>query len=341
MILNTYAVLTVFVGLIRVLTALAVLGLGIAAWRGHTRSSVSRERLEDRFYLVHLLALLLLALNLVSWPLLYLLLQSYVPQWSGVMCIYGVMQVGVDSPGASRFLPGLLTLLQWSKPVLAFASGAWLALYLLNRRTRTGPLTPRLFLALVPLGVLAAGEVIAELAYVAIPKAEVFVPGGCCTEAVANRPDAWLLSADADGTRAWTWGGFYVANLALLAGLAAAFYRDGGPGSRGLCLLTLGGTAALILSGVFLIDIAAPRLLELPHHRCPYDLIPQAPESVLTVMLYLGGVFGLGWAGVVHWLGDTPETAPILPAVVRSVLGYSLWAYATALAMLSMELVLA
>ena len=56
-------------------------------------------------------------LGLASWPLLYLLLQSYVPEWPDVMCIYGVTRVGAGSVGASRFLPGLVTALQVLKPL--------------------------------------------------------------------------------------------------------------------------------------------------------------------------------------------------------------------------------
>src|SRR5262245_51215368 len=133
MILNSYAVLAAFVAVLRLLLSLLVLGLGVAA--GRAAAPDAREAREGRGYLVFLLAVLLLVLNLASWPLLYLLLQSYVPEWPGVMCIYGVTQIGTDSLGPSRYLPDLLRLLQLTKPALAFAGGAWFVLYLLNRRT--------------------------------------------------------------------------------------------------------------------------------------------------------------------------------------------------------------
>src|SRR4051794_38955655 len=130
MILNTYAVLDGFVSLLRLLVGLLVVGLGLAAWRAARRPAAPEERqaLEDRGYLLSLLALLLLGLNLASWPLLYLLLQSYVPEWPGVMCVYGITRIGEGTVGVSRFLPGLLTALQALKPAVVFASGCWFVL---------------------------------------------------------------------------------------------------------------------------------------------------------------------------------------------------------------------
>src|SRR5205823_3152370 len=103
-----------------------------------------------------------------------------VPEWPGVMCIYGVTRVGAGSAGISRFLPGLIATLQALKPLLVFGSGAWFVLYLLNRRTRTGPLLGRVFLALVACGVLTVADAGVELAYLFIPKKEEVLATGCC-----------------------------------------------------------------------------------------------------------------------------------------------------------------
>src|SRR5262245_48906676 len=183
MILNAYAVLDAFLSLLRAGLGLLVLWLGVSAWRTWQRSSASAESktaLEDQYYLLFLLAGLLLALNVLSWPIYYLLLQSYVPEW-GVMCIYGVTQIGTGSIGSSRFLPMLVTALQTAKPVLVFLSGAWFVLYLVNRRTHTAPLTGRVLLLLLVLGVLTVGDAAVEGAYLVIPKKEVYYSGGCCT----------------------------------------------------------------------------------------------------------------------------------------------------------------
>jgi hypothetical protein len=346
MILNSYAVLVVFVALLRLLVGLLVLGLGAFAWRagGRVVTPEGRSAQEDRGYLVLLLGVLLLVLNLASWPLLYLLLQSYVPEWPGVMCIYGVTQVGVGSLGPSRYLPDLLRLLQLTKPALVFAGGAWFVLYWLNRRTPTAPLRNRLFAVLLPLGLLAAADAVAELTYIAIPKKEEFVTGGCCTCAFDEAALARFLPVEliGDTGRPWLYCLYYGGNLGLIAALfAVTRRRHVAPGPLLLAGLLLGGLVVLAATGLFVYDVAAPTLLHLPYHHCPYDLIPQAPEAVVAVALFLGGSFCLGWACVARWFGRRPETEAFLPDAVRGLLRLSLGGYAASLLMLSLELALA
>jgi hypothetical protein len=342
MILNSYAVLTSFVAVLRLALGLLVFGLGLTAWHGrkHSPTPDGRDARENRSYLVLLLAVLLMALNLVSWPLLYLLLQSYVPEWPGVMCVYGVTQIGTDSLGPARYLPDLLRFLQVSKPALVFLSGAWFVLYLLNRRTATGPLLNRLFVGLLPLGILAAAEAAAELAYLAIPKKEEFPPGGCCVEVINTSASRFLPPVlVSDAGRPWLVSAFFGVGLMLLVGLyMATRRRDTAPGTRGIALLLLGSLVGLATGAVFLVEIAAPTILHTPEHHCAYDLIPQAPEAVAAVILFVVGGFFLGWACVARWFGDCPETAPYLSETVRRLLRWSLAGFGVALAMLSVEL---
>jgi hypothetical protein len=342
MILNTYAVLTAFVALVRLVLGGLVVAAGAAGLRHRTATPDDRARDEDRGTLTVLLAVVLVGLNLASWPLLYLLLQSYVPEWPGVMCVYGVTKIGEGSLGPSRHLPDLLRALQLAKPALVFAGGAWLALHLLNRRTRTAPLRTRLAALLIPLGGLAVADAAAELAYVAIPKKEVFPTAGCCTAGADDAERFRPTGRTGDADRPWLTATFYGANLCLIAALAAATRRPGPvPGSAGLALLLAGGAGALFAAGLFLVEVAAPTLLHLPYHHCPYDLIPRAPEAVLAVAGYAAGFFLLGWAGVLRWAGRCGEAEPFLGPAVRGLLRLSFWAYLASLAMLSLEMALA
>lgn len=346
MILNGYAVLMGFVGLLRLLLGLLVLALGLLAWHGRagtvSPSADQRDALEDRGYLVFLLTLLLVGLDLVSWPLFYLLLDSYVPEWPGVMCIYGVMQVGRDSLGSAQHLPGLLELLQLTKPALVFAGGAWFVLYLLDRQTRTGPLLGRLFLVLLPLGLLAVADAAAELTYLAIPKKEEFPSGGCCTAHFQDGVTARLARHGSEGGPWWLHAAYYGSNATLILALFACVHRtDRSPAPVGLAVLQLMGVVVLLVGGVFLFDVAAPTLLRLPHHHCPYDLIPQVPEAIVAVTLFLAGGFFLGWASVAWWAGNVPETAPLLGPFVGRLLRLSAWCHLASLVMFCVEMALA
>jgi hypothetical protein len=347
MILNAYAVLGLFVGLLRLGLGLLVLGLGLTAWRTWGRSASApevRKDLEDRCYLLYLMGGLLLGLNVLAWPILYLLLQSYVPEWPGVMCIYGVTRIGTGSLGPSRFLPGTVTALQAMKPALVFLSGAWFVLYLVNRRTRTAPLTGRVLLLLLAASALAVADAAAEITYIAIPKKEEFLAAGCCTGTFdeAASPSRFLpagLVPEEWGGRLWA---AYVAlgvGLVLGSALGSRLCRHGVP-RRALAPLLVAAALAVPVNGVFLVEVAAPRLIRLPYHHCPYDLVPRAPESLVAIALFFGATFAVGWACVVAWLGNVPEAAPLLPRAVGRLLYAAALCYLWSFVMICLEIAL-
>ena len=113
MILNSFSVIDGFFCFIRFAVAAQVFGLAVSAWRTASRSAAlapfasfqdgerAFESGENRGYLLFLSALTLFIISLAGWPLLYALLQSYVPQWDGVMCIYGVTRIGAGASGSS------------------------------------------------------------------------------------------------------------------------------------------------------------------------------------------------------------------------------------------------
>ncbi len=344
--LNAYAVLDGALSLLRLGLGLLVVVLWFAAWRAWRRRAADPEgqkALEDRCYLLFMLSGLLLVFNIVSWPLLYLLLQSYVPQWPDVMCIYGVTKIGTGAAGPSRFLPPLLAALQVMKPVLVFLSGAWFVLHLVNRGTQTAPLTGRVLLALVGAGLLAAADAGSEVAYIAIPKKDQPAYEGCCTEAFDSRSGASrYLPPMPAGTDPgpWLYGAYYAVNGGMALALAVAGVRRR-LAAGWLAPLLVGAAASVAVNFVFLLDAAAPRLLRLPYHHCPYDLVRWAPESLVAVALFLCGCFAVGWAVVAGWLGRGKESRPFLAETVGRLLRLAFLGYIGSMVMLSVELALA
>lgn len=333
MILNSYAVLTIFLALWRLTLGVVVLACGAFGWQ---RWHGNVERRENAGHLALLLAVTLVLLAVASWPLLYLLLQSYVPEWPGAMCIYGVTQVGKGSSGPARHLPSLIFAMQLLKPALIFVGGAWYVIYLLDRRTVNAALLGRVFALLLPLGGLAIADSIADLTYVSIPKKEEFPAAGCCTTVASSSAERFMPSSwVGERGRGFLYGAYFGTTITVLMMLAA------GVGGTMPGLTCCAAALNLGASAVFLVDIFAPTVLNLPFHHCAYDLIPAAPEGAIAAALHLAGAFALGWGVVLRRVGLTDETRPLVFQLLGDLSGLSLWCYATSLLMVVVSLVLA
>jgi hypothetical protein len=90
-----------------------------------------------------------------------------------------------------------------------------------------------------------------------------------------------------------------------------------------------------------LIEVAAPTILRLPYHHCPYDLLPRAPESLFGVALYGMGCFAIGWAALIRRFARCPETESILEEFLRTILFLGLVGYFGSLVCMGAELLLA
>jgi hypothetical protein len=343
MIVNGYAILDGFLAVLRLILGLSIVYFAIAIYRTRRNADVMYiQSREEQSTLLFLAACTLVVLNVASWPVLYLLLQSYVPAWEGVMCIYGVTQIGKGSIGLARFLPDLLTGLQLMKPALVFAGGCWLVLHLINRETQTGPLTGRVTLLLVLLGALATADALIEISYLVIPKKEEFAAAGCCTQVFdsAERwarlvPQNWI----ADDQRPWLFGLYWTLNGVTALSLFGAlrFYWTG-PSLWLPAMLTLSSVG---FNALFLVEAAAPLLLHLPYHHCPYDLLPLVPESAVAGGLFVLGAFAVGWACIASGLGRHEETAAPVQTCVRTLLKVGLFGCLGSLMMMSLEMALA
>jgi hypothetical protein len=347
MIVNGYAVLDGFLSLLRLGLGVVVLWLGVGVWRGwraQLPGEGRRQALEDKCYLLFLLAGLLLVLNIASWPVFYLLLQSYVPEWPGVMCIYGVTQIGTGSYGLSRWLPTLVTTLEVTKPALIFVSGAWFVLYLVNRQTRTAPLTGRVLSLLLMAGLLAVADAAAEQAYLGIPKKEEIPPEGCCTAVFDSQTRASRFLPPVltePQTVPWLYAAYYALNIgiALLLVLSWRVWGRQFPGGLLAVLFAL-AVLSLVVNAVFLVEVAAPHLIRLPFHHCPYDLVPKAPESLVAVALFFTGLFAVGWGCLVGWLAKHSEARPLVPGMIGQLFRLGVLGYLWSVLMVSLELVL-
>jgi hypothetical protein len=348
MILNGYAILDAFITTFRLGFGLLVVLVGISAWRTWEARQPLAEKQQSigaRLHLLFQMAVLLLVLNIASWPVFYLVLLSYVPEWPGVMCIYGVTRIGTGSAGPARFLPLLLQFLQATKPVLIFLSGAWLVVHLLNRRTRTAPLTSLVLGLVLAAAMIALSDAVTEMAYLVIPKKEVFPSAGCCMAVFSDDGNAGrFLPPDLvdDSHAPWAYAAYFGINGFMVVVLGRIFFLSRGIiDQKQLGIVMVAALVSGLVNWVFLVGIAAPILLHMPNHQCPYDLVTEAPSSLVSAALFVGGSFCVGWAGVARWFAICDETRSMLDESIRRLLFLGFVGYLGSLLVMVAELALA
>jgi hypothetical protein len=349
MILNGYSVLALFAGAVEFALGLAVVLLAVRARRAQRgREGAAAGRRDGApGSLLPLASGALLGVSLASWPLLYLLLASYVPQWRDVMCIQGVARIGQGSLGAPGWLPTLVGALQVTKPLLVFATGAWLVLHLADRRTTTSPLGGRVLVAVALAGAIAAVDAAVQVAYVAIPKQEQSLSVGCCLATgpageVGPVSRAGYVGSGARPRTALVLV-FYAASAALAAWTGRAGFRRAAAGARppaGTVPLLFAALATLPVGVLFLRNVAAPAFLGLPDHTCAYCLVGSEPLGLLAIALFLLGVLATAWSCLAARLADVPETREFLPRSVASGLRWASFGWAGAAVLTAVQVFL-
>ena len=319
MIVNHYSILMLFMASLGLALAGVLAGTAsLAAWRirairGEREASVA----ERSMHLARLVAVVSLAMLVIGWPLLYAMLNSFVPEIPGAMCIYGV----------TRVMPGTSALLQSGLPGAIFVLGAWLLLE--HVRRQSGRPVRRadgmLALALVAVAGLTAAAHGVELYYVC--NMESLNEVSCCSsygEAAGSKLQApsyylpWMIPTS---TRRALVTSLFFTGIPALALWLFVRSRPGAPKSK---VLALSASAALLaasmglgwVSLMELSEVVAPRLMNLPFHHCLYCLVGggRAPESILVVAGLGLGIFSGGWAAILGIAQQAPGkkgTGPI------------------------------
>jgi hypothetical protein len=258
------------------------------------------------------------------------------------MCIYGVTKIGEGTIGPSRFLPPLLRVLEISKPSIVFASGCFVVTYLLYRSGYSGPLLKKMFLLLVTIGAISVADASAEGAYLVMPKKEIYPNSGCCvgpSAGIAHRRKETPAGLTSEAQQPWVRVSYYLANGLVVALLLVHFVADsGGSSGKRMLWLLFACAGSLPVNLVFLIDVAAPKILGLPFHHCLYDLPIHAPESLLGAVLTVVGSFSVFWAAVAHWTTGARASAPCVRQLVSKLLFLALFGYVGSVVFFTVEI---
>jgi hypothetical protein len=315
MILNPFALTALFIGTLSLVLAAGSVFSALHFHRQWKRCEGADEKagIEIRIHLSRLLLLTAFLLRLVSWPLFYILLQSYIPIVTGAMCIFGV----------TRVMPAFVAFLQILKPLAFFLIGGWFIFYRLDLSLKTPFLAGKSIRFLTIASAVTAVDCAAELLFIFL-----FTPPGvavsCCT-AVADLvipatpllPRA-LFSTQYNPVLAAAYHGIHICLLGLLGLLIWRKYTQ----RFFLSVLALTVLINGAISYVAFKQFLGPRLMRLPDHHCLYCLLQYRPVSIAILGLLILGSFLALWARLLcHFASD--EAREKLSLLITSLLKYS------------------
>jgi hypothetical protein len=288
MILNTFALVSLFVGAISlVLIAMAALSALYSRRQWQKSEELDEKaRVENRLHLSLLLLYTALLLRLATWPLFYILLQSLIPVVPGAMCIYGTTQV----------MPAFTEFLEILKPAAFFLVGGFLLFYKLDLSLKNRALFSASIRMLVVVSAVSAADAVAEIVFIIL-----FSPPGvavsCCT-AIADLvipakpliPIPLLGASSQNGFVA----GYHGFNFCLAGFLGLSIWKKNTKRAW-LIIAAIGALMNAIIAYEAFRDYLGPRLMQLPDHHCLYCFLQRQPISIVIFGFLILGTFCSVW----------------------------------------------
>jgi hypothetical protein len=298
----------------------------------------TKSRFEQKGYLIFLVACVVLSVRMLAWPWFYFMLQSFVPEVPGAMCMFGVTQV----------LPSTVTFLQIIKPISFFIMGGWLLCYYVDKSTPTAPLARKnlLFLLIVCSVLLADG--IADIYYVIRMKPLMTV--SCCATFfdVPLRPSAMIPQAIfGRNFQKILFILYYLSNIILIVLLFTSISRKWmslTPRYRMIILYSQGILGIINIPVVLYtcIENIAPRLMQLPYHHCIYCFMGNGmvPDAPVMLGLFVIGTFAIGWTGILRLLCRNRETQPVAERIIVKTNTLSVFCLLSSIFMVTIHLII-
>lgn len=268
----------------------------------------AKSSFEQKGYLVFLIACVAIAIRMLAWPWFYIMLQSFVPEIPGAMCMFGVTQV----------LPSTVIFLQIIKPIAFFIMGGWLLCYYVDKSTPTTPLARKnLYFLLIVCGLLLTDS-IADISYVLRMKPLMSV--SCCATFfdVPLRSSAMIPQAILGSNfQKILFILYYVTNIILIGLLFTSLsgkWQFFSSLSKKIILYSQAVIGVLNIPVVIFsfFEVIAPKLMQLPYHHCIYCFMwnGTVPDAPLILGTFVIGTFAIGWMGILRLLCRNRETRP-------------------------------
>lgn len=297
----------------------------------------AKSRFEQKGYLVFLIACVAMTIRMLAWPWFYIMLQSFVPEIPGAMCMFGVTQI----------LPSTVIFLQIIKPFAFFIMGGWLLCYYVDKSTPTTPLARKnLCFLLIVCGLLLADS-IADISYVLRMKPLMSV--SCCATFfdVPLRPSAMIPQAIlGNNFQIILFILYYVINTILIALLFTTLRK------KWQSWLSLSensifySQAAIAIINIPVVifsffEIIAPSLMQLPYHHCIYCFMGNGtvPDAPIILGLFIIGTFAVGWMGILRFLCKHGEVQPIKERLLVKINTIAAFCLLASLGMVTIHLI--
>ncbi|MBI5043605.1 MAG: hypothetical protein HZC10_07220 [Nitrospirae bacterium] len=87
-----------------------------------------------------------------------------------------------------------------------------------------------------------------------------------------------------------------------------------------------------------MMEVIAPRLLNLPYHHDPYDLLTELPDAGIFFGLFILGMFSTGWAFGIDMLARHDETKGILSENIEKIYWFGIVCLLASLLMVTVHL---
>ncbi|MGR3310032.1 MAG: hypothetical protein ACUZ77_04590 [Candidatus Brocadiales bacterium] len=343
MIINVYTFIMVFAAVVSLVMGAIILPLSCKIainWRKE-KNVEAKERLERTGYLVLLIACVILAVRMVSWPFFYLTLRSYVPEVPGAMCMFGITQI----------LPHAVGFLQIIKPIAFFVMGGWFLLYYIDNQTKTSPLTVKKFAFLAFVSVVILADSVGDLYYFIRMKPLMTV--SCCATFLDTpiRASAMIPKVVLGGHyEERLLLGYYITNFTLISFLVYMLW-SGVVRLNTLwkkiaifLVLALGIINAIVVILSFF-EVVAPRLMQLPYHHCLYCFIGNGlvPDASIILGLFILGTYAIGWIPLLNFtcMGYVDkDVEAIVDGILKGLLSFSILCLLGAVIMVSTHIII-
>jgi hypothetical protein len=294
-------------------------------YRRWTRSDEEeKHELEKAFYLTYSAVIIILGIRLFMIPLYFWTMQSFVPMVPGAMCLWGVFNALPSVTWSSLFLKFLL-------PV---AYIGWLLLLYINGKCKTHPLMQNMvafFIIIAPLLLIDSATDI--LTFSQMSPVQV----NCCSDAidVGTRPVPALI-AGLPGQTVLVLV-FFLLSAVLALSLFLAYKHKAAHWGALILSIVVGGILVLAITEAF-----TPWLLNLPFHHCPFCLFFLHPLSIVFTAMFWFALSTPWIVLITNKLGrENPESIEAEGHLRKTILTYSAIALIIALAILSVDLLLA